>query len=108
MAEKKIIPLEEVLSKFKKHNDAFIDNLNREEQIENIGSVQSIEENIQNDIKGLKLSTEMKKASFINEIKNGLGEEVKKNPNKVKKLEKLEPKWHVKMSNFIKKLFTKF
>lgn len=108
MSDKKIIPLEDVLSKFKTHNDAFIDNLNREEDIENLGSVKSIQENIENDIKGLKVSTEFKKVSFINEIKNGLGEEVKKNPNKIKKIEQPKPKWHVRMSNYIKNIFTKF
>lgn len=101
----KIIPLEEVLIKFKKHNDAFIKNLDNQERIENSDSIQSIEKRIENDIKGLKLSTDLKKNSFINEIKNGLGDEVKKNPNKIIKLEK---KWYIKLSKFIKKIFTKF
>lgn len=105
--KKKIIPLEEVLLRFNKHNAEFITNLNREEDKENLGSINSIEKNIENDIKGVKFSTNLKKNSFIDEIKNGLGDEVKKNPNKVK-IVRVEKKWYEKMSLYIKKLFTKF
>lgn len=105
MKDKKIIPLEEVLYKFKRHNDDFMNNLDKEEQMENMGSVKNIQKDIKNDIIGMKYSTDLKKASFINEIKSGLGEEVKKNPNKITKVEK---KWTEKLSIYIKKLFTKF
>ena len=68
MNDKKIIPLEEVLRKFNKHNADFIDNINKEEARENLGSVNSIERNIKNEIKAIKYSTELKKNNFINEL----------------------------------------
>ena len=64
MSEKKIIPLEEVLQKFNKHNAEFIDDINKREAKENLGSVNSIEKNIENDIKAIKYSTDLKKTSF--------------------------------------------
>lgn len=36
-------------------------------------------------IKQQELSTEVKKESFIKDIKSGLGEEIKKEPNKIQK-----------------------
>jgi hypothetical protein len=48
--------------------------------------------------------TNLKKRAFINEIKCGLGDDIKKNPNKVK----IEKQTKKKLSNFFKNLFTKF
>lgn len=105
MNDKKIISLEEVLSKFKKHNDEFKTTLEKEEEIENKGSINSIEKNIENEIKAIKYSTDLKKKSFINELKSGLGEKVKENPNKVKIIEKT---WREKFLIKLKNIFTKF
>ena len=105
MNEKNIISLEEVLLKFNKHNKEFIDNLNKEDELENSESINSIERNIINDIKGLKFQTEQKKIGYINELKNGLGDKVRQNPNKITKV---KIKWYIKLINFIKEIFTKF
>jgi|AntRauMFilla1563_2_1112583.scaffolds.fasta_scaffold00362_12 hypothetical protein len=105
MDKNRIISLEEVLTKFKTHNDEFISEINREEDVENLGSINSIQQNISNDIKSIKYSTDLKKSSFINELKSGLGEEVKKNPNKITKIEKT---WYQKFSLQIKNIFTRF
>ena len=51
-----------------------------------------------------KYKTALKKASFINEIKSGLGEEIKKNP----KPKIIKQSFFTRLSINIKKLFTKF
>ena len=57
---------------------------------------------IENQMKGDMFMTEIRKKKFIGDLKNGLGEEIKKNPNQVKFIK--EP-WYKKVSNFIKKIF---
>ncbi len=52
-----------------------------------------------------KYKTALKKQQFINELKSGLGDEIKKNPNKAKIIEK---KWYHKISIFFRNIFTKF
>lgn len=52
-----------------------------------------------------KYKTALSKGQLINEIKKGLGEEIKKNPNRVKVIEKT---WSQKLGLFFKKMFTKF
>jgi hypothetical protein len=49
--------------------------------------------------------TVMKKAQFINEIKTGLGDEIKTNPNKIKIIKK---PFLQKVKLFFIKMFTKF
>lgn len=51
-----------------------------------------------------KYKTALKKAQFINEIKNGLGNEIKKNP----KPKIIKRSFTYKLVASIKKLFTKF
>lgn len=52
-----------------------------------------------------KYKTAAKKIQFINEIKNGLGVDIKKNPNKVKIIKKT---WLQRLGLSLKKVFTKF
>jgi len=52
-----------------------------------------------------KYKTALKKAQLINEIKSGLGEQIKKNPNKAKIIKK---SWFERFIFNIKKIFTKF
>jgi hypothetical protein len=52
-----------------------------------------------------KYKTALKKAQFINEIKNGLGNEIKVNPSKIRFIKK---PWHKRLGLFLKKIFTKF
>lgn len=51
-----------------------------------------------------KYKTALKKAQFVNEIKNGLGEEIKKNP----KPKVIKRSFLYKLTASIKKIFTKF
>jgi hypothetical protein len=51
-----------------------------------------------------KYKTALKKAEFVNEIKNGLGEEIKKNP----KPKLVKRSFFYKITSMIKKIFTKF
>ena len=95
------IPLEKVLDKFNKHNKEFIKSLDREEIVENVESIDVIE----NEIKGIKLNTKRHKVNFINELKSGLGEEVKTTPKEIKKINK--GLWE-RLKNNLKTLFTRF
>lgn len=52
-----------------------------------------------------KYKTALKKAQLINEIKSGLGAEIKKNPNKAKILKK---SWYERFMVTLKKIFTTF
>jgi hypothetical protein len=45
------------------------------------------------------------KAKFINELKTGLGKDIKSNPSKVKIIKKT---WYQKIATIIKNIFTKF
>lgn len=96
------ISLEDVLSKFNKHNKSFINDLEKQETYED--RIETID-SINNEIKASKQNTELKKEQFINELKNGLGQKVKNNPNKVKIIKK---KWHQKLITAIKNIFIKF
>ena len=99
--EEKLITLEEVLDKFNKQNKEFIDKIKNEEEFERIETIESIE----NDIKLQKSQTDRAKDKFANSIKNGLGDKVKANPNKVTVIKK---PWYTKLKESIKKIFTKF
>jgi len=52
-----------------------------------------------------KYATAMKKNQFINELNNGLGEQMKINPGKAKIIKKT---WTQRLSAWLKKIFTKF
>ena len=53
----------------------------------------------------LKYQTALRKAQLIQEIKNGLGEEIKMNKGKIKIIKK---PWYKKLGLTLKKFFTKF
>lgn len=59
-------------------------------------------EQIENEMKADMFMTDIRKKKFIGDLKNGLGDEIKKNPNKVKIIK--QP-WYKKVSNFFKKVF---
>jgi len=52
-----------------------------------------------------KYKTAIRKKQFINELKVGLGDEIKNNPNRVKVG---KSSWVKKLGLMIKKIFTKF
>ena len=57
------------------------------------------------DILGAKFTTAMAKAKFIGQIKQGLGEEIKKDPRAVKIIKK---PWTTKLKLWLTNIFTKF
>jgi hypothetical protein len=59
----------------------------------------------ENDILVEKYKTALKKQQFINELKSGLGNELKNNPSKVKIIKKT---WMERFMLGLKKIFTKF
>jgi hypothetical protein len=52
-----------------------------------------------------KYITQLKKSQFIDEIKCGLGKEIKENPNKITIIKK---PWYKKLKLFFGKIFTRF
>lgn len=52
-----------------------------------------------------KYKTALKKNQFINDLKTGLGEEIKKNPGKAKIIKKT---WRERFMLNLRKIFTKF
>ena len=56
-------------------------------------------------MKADKANTELKKNKFISEIKSGLGEKIKQNPNEIKAIQKSKKQ---KIKDFLKKIFNKF
>lgn len=97
----KKVELNEVLKRIEQQRREVVNEIREEERNEKIETIDSIN----NDIKALNSSTELKKKGFINEIKSGLGEQVKTNPNRIKKIKK---KWYQKLGAIIKGIFTKF
>jgi hypothetical protein len=59
----------------------------------------------ENEILLEKYKTALKKTQLINELKSGLGNEIKKNPGKAKIIKK---PWYKKILAGLKKIFTKF
>lgn len=59
----------------------------------------------ENEILAAVHKTEREKKQFINELKFGLGEEIKKNPNRPIIIKKT---WLQKLTLFLKGIFTKF
>lgn len=57
------------------------------------------------DIELEKYKTALKKAKFIDEIKKGLGNEIKNNPNKIKIIKR---PWYYSIGQIFKKIFTRF
>jgi len=70
-----------------------------------MGKIENKIEKEENKIKLELKKTNLKKESFINEIKNGLGDEIKMNPNKFEVMVTPEPN---KFTNFFRKIFKIF
>tara|TARA_R100000908_G_scaffold60850_1_gene38475 strand:- start:2121 stop:2417 length:297 start_codon:yes stop_codon:yes gene_type:complete len=95
------LTIQDILDKANKQTKKFIKELDGEENIERVETIDTI----QNDIKGLRQNVELKKKLYITELKSGLGEIVKKNPNKVTVIKKT---FGQKVKLFLHKIFTKF
>ena len=95
------ISLEEVLDKFNQHNKKFINDLDKEESLERVETLDSVINKMNAD----KLNTEQKKNKYITEIKSGLGEKIKENPNEIRLIKKSRTQ---KIKDFFKKIFNKF
>jgi len=100
MNNKDYTTIDELLNKFNNSNKQSIQEFDDDDDFEN----ETIDD-IQKEIKKDKLTTEINKNKFINEIKSGLGNNIKTNPNIIKKVEK---KKENKIKQFFINLFTKF
>ena len=99
------IELDDVLAKAKENTTNFINHLEAEEDGERIESVDAVRNEMLRDKKG----TDRNKNKFIQEIKSGLGADIKKNKAygvKIKKIEK--PTLKKRIKNFFIRLYSKF
>lgn len=102
MGDKKSeITLDELLLIAEKQRKDFIKQIEREEDNERVEHIDAII----NDIKAQKEQTKIHRDKFINEIKFGLGEQIKNNPNEI--IIHKKP-WYVKTKEWFKKIFTSF
>lgn len=83
-----------------KENKKFIEDLAREELIENKDSLSSVKNRITLE----KNQTDIQKERFINEMKSGLGEVVKQKPNEILIIKK---PWHHKLVNLFNRVLSK-
>jgi hypothetical protein len=97
----KLVDVDALLRDVNKTNREFKVDLEKEELLEGSDSLDSIK----NEIKGYENTIEVKKNGFINEIKGGLGDMIKKNPGGVKVIKK---SFITKTKDIINKIFTKF
>jgi hypothetical protein len=96
-----IVTLENLLLKFDAQTKKFIKELESEESNERVETIDSII----NDIKAQKNYTKIQRDRFITDIKSGLGDKIKENPTTIIKHTK---PWYVRLSEWFKKIFTKF
>ena len=100
MSKKQEIALDELLEVANKQTKTFIEQLKQEEKIERVET----EENVMREIKADSENSELKKKLFIQEIKNGLGQEIKQNRG-ARRVEKT--RWQ-KIKESIENFFLKF
>lgn len=96
-----IVTLENLLLRFDAQTKKFIKELESEESNERVETIDSII----NDIKAQKNYTKIQRDRFITDIKSGLGHKIKENPTTIIKHTK---PWYVRLSEWFKKIFTKF
>lgn len=96
------IELDEVLLKARNSTKAFIEQLEQEEAGERIETVDAV----RNRMKAESNNTNRKKMEYINDMKNGVGQEIKEKKARGVKIKKFTLK--DKIGNFFKALYTKF
>ena len=100
MSKKQEVTLDELLKVTNKQTKTFIEQLKQEEKFERVET----EENVMREIMADRENSELKKKLFIQEIKNGLGQEIKQNRG-VRRVEKT--RWQ-KIKESIENFFLKF
>lgn len=100
MSKKQEVTLDELLEITNKQTKTFIEKLKQEEKFERVET----EENVMREIMADRENSELKKKLFIQEIKNGLGQEIKQNRG-VRRVEKT--RWQ-KIKESIENFFLKF
>lgn len=100
MSKKQEVTLDELLEITNKQTKTFIEQLKQEEKFERVET----EENVMREIMADRENSELKKNLFIQEIKNGLGQEIKQNRG-VRRVEKT--RWQ-KIKESIENFFLKF
>lgn len=96
------ISLDDVLLKAKSNTENFIKQLEDEESGERIETVDAM----QNQMKADRTNTNRKKSQFINELKNGIGQEIKEKKGRGVKI--IKPTFKEKVRNFFISLYSKF
>lgn len=98
--EKGYVSIDELLSINGVKQRKLVEEIENEERLDR----ETIDD-VQADIEANKEKTRIAKTKFIDEMKQGLGEEIRKNPNTVTFIKK---PWYVRLGSFFKSLFTKF
>jgi len=88
------ILIDDLLKQSKVETEQFIANLEYEEKIEKVETL----DQLRNEIKGDKLNTEYKKSKFAEELRSGLLDEIKSGGGVVK-IEKKPDSWLKKFFN---------
>lgn len=70
-----------------------------------MGKIDKEADRLEKEIKLEKYKTALKKGQFVNDIRGGLGAEIKKNPNQIKIIKKTLGQ---KVKAFFLSIFTKF
>ena len=96
------IELDEVLLKAKKDTAKFINQLEDEEAGERIETVDAH----RNQMKADKTNTNRKKLQFIDELQNGIGQDIKEKKGRGVKIK--EVTFKEKLMNFFTAIYTKF
>jgi hypothetical protein len=96
------IELDELLLKVKNDNANFINHLEEEETGERIETVDSL----RNQMKADRTNTDRKKLQFIDEMKKGLGQEIK--AKKARGVVIHKPTLKEKLIKFLASLYSKF
>ena len=99
--EKGYMSIHELLASNGVNQRNLLNEIEREERVEGRESYDMIEA----DIKANKTKSNLSKERFINEMKKGLGESIKENPNSARVIEK---SFMTRLGIKIKSIFTKF
>lgn len=103
--EDKYKTVDDIFTTFQKINKQFIKEIDKEDKY--LDSLDT-KEVVINEYRLLLWTNDNKKKAFINEIKMGYGDEIKKNPGQIKLVEKPKTTFMEKLTNIIKLIFIKF
>lgn len=103
--EDKYKTVDDIYTTFQKNNKQFIEEIDKEDKLSARSDTKEV---LINEYKLLLRTNDNKKMKFINEIKSGYGNEIKKNPGQIKLVKKPKRTFMEKLTDIIKSIFIKF